>query len=100
VAVKERRTGTLVNRHHFSPCASNPPGQMSGRADLLLDNLERVTAPHQIPGKVVEADAKIAAPEAVQDAASGKNRSSMEAPFWPQAALWMIMRTSRDRLLR
>ena len=40
---------------------------MSGGADVLLDNLERVTAPHQVPGKVVEADAKIAAPEALKE---------------------------------
>jgi hypothetical protein len=38
---------------------------MSGGADVLLDNLERVAAPHQVPGEVIEADAKIAAPEAL-----------------------------------
>jgi len=45
---------------------------MSGGADVLLDNLERDAAPYQVPGKVVEADAKIAAPEAIQDTASGE----------------------------
>jgi len=45
---------------------------MSGGADVLLHNLERVTSPQQVPGEVVEADAKIAAPEALQDTASGE----------------------------
>src|SRR6266516_2836824 len=60
---------------------------MSGGADVLLGNLERVTAPHQVPGEVVEANAKIAAPQALQDTASREEPIQHEDSFLAASGL-------------
>jgi hypothetical protein len=55
------------------------------------------------PGEVVEADAKIAAPQALQDAASRENPIQHGDSFLAASGLTgslVIMRTGSDRLLR
>jgi hypothetical protein len=84
VVIEEAAKSVLTDRRQFQSCALNPPSDMRGGTDVLLDDLERMTASLKVHGKIVEADAEVATPEALQDAPIGEEPIQHEAPFRPQ----------------
>jgi hypothetical protein len=102
VGIEETANGVLSNRRHFESYILNPPGEVSGGAEVLLGDLERMTAALEVCGKAVKADAEIAASDALQNAEIGEEPIQHRGSFPAARALSgasMIMRTGSEQPL-
>jgi hypothetical protein len=100
VVIEEATNDVFAQRRHPQACATNPSSKVRRGTDVLLDDLDSVTTALEVRGEIVEADAEVAPPEALEDAVIGEKPIQRGGSFPAARGLSgasMIMRTSGDR---